>query len=80
MSYRRRDFRPDKLPERMPRRNPADLYGLYVPTMKQVHNHMYMIWHNETTSWQGRVFTDSHTVRQRRYNQQVIRDALRGED
>lgn len=78
MSYRRRDFRPDSMPERMQRVDIREHFGLHVPTPRS--RRFSYCYYAQTTSATGRAFTDSHTVRQRRYNKQVIRDALRGED
>jgi hypothetical protein len=79
MGYRRKDFRPDKLPERMYRQDPADLYDLYVPTPRVQRSHYYISWRLVTTS-QGNEFTRSHTTRQRQHNRRVIQQALRGEE
>lgn len=80
MSYRRRDFRPDKLPERMQRVDIREHFGLHVPT--QIHsnrNRYFYSYCRQTTTEMGKEFTNSHKARQRRHNQRVIRDALRGE-
>lgn len=81
MSYRRRDFRPDKLPERMQRVDIIEHFGLHQPTQLQSHRNRYFYsYTRQITTEMGKDFTESHKARQRRHNQRVIRDALRGEE
>jgi hypothetical protein len=81
MSYRRRDFRPDKLPERMQRVDIREHFGLHVPTPVQSRSNRYFYSYSaQTTTAGGKEFTNAHKARQRRHNQRVIRDALRGEE